>query len=167
MYYRSCLEDTWPVILEDAPPDPLPFPVLNSRPQDEVIVAWRVWKVAADFGVGSVSLQSVFLTNVWPAGAPMKACCAELPAGLRHGVNAFSDKSRAEAYFKDQQRCGNPPRVVFGEVSLWGRVIVHESGYRAQFAYPRRILVPFIDRDRDIVNGLRRAYGIDVEWLTL
>jgi hypothetical protein len=28
------------------------------------------------------------------------------------------------------------PPVVFGKCALWGRVIEHERGYRAQFAYP-------------------------------
>jgi hypothetical protein len=31
---------------------------------------------------------------------------------------------------------------VSGEVSLWGRLIEHEHGYRAEYAYPRRIVVP-------------------------
>jgi hypothetical protein len=32
-----------------------------------------------------------------------------------------------------------PPLPVVGTVSLWGRVIQHERGWRAQFAYPDRL----------------------------
>lgn len=32
-----------------------------------------------------------------------------------------------------------PDRFVIGAVYLWGRVIEHEIGYRAQFAYPKEI----------------------------
>lgn len=31
---------------------------------------------------------------------------------------------------------------VYGEVALWGKVIAHEHGYRAQYAWPIRILLP-------------------------
>ena len=29
--------------------------------------------------------------------------------------------------------------AVLGRVALWGRVIEHEHGYRARFAYPQRL----------------------------
>lgn len=32
---------------------------------------------------------------------------------------------------------------VWGEVNLWGKVIEHDEGYRAEFAYPRRLIVPY------------------------
>ena len=33
--------------------------------------------------------------------------------------------------------------VVVGEVSLWGGVIPGSQGWRAQYAYPRKLLVPY------------------------
>ena len=30
-------------------------------------------------------------------------------------------------------------RLVYGEINLWGKVIEHEDGYRAQFGYPKRL----------------------------
>jgi len=33
-------------------------------------------------------------------------------------------------------------RRIHGEVSLWGTVVEHEQGWRAQFAYPRNLVVP-------------------------
>jgi hypothetical protein len=37
---------------------------------------------------------------------------------------------------------GMSVEVALGTVSLWGRVIECESGYKAQFAYPRHIYLP-------------------------
>jgi hypothetical protein len=31
---------------------------------------------------------------------------------------------------------------IYGEVYLWGKVVEHELGYRAQFAYPKNFVVP-------------------------
>lgn len=30
--------------------------------------------------------------------------------------------------------------VAFGEIWMWGRIVEHEHGYRAEFAYPRRLI---------------------------
>lgn len=48
------------------------------------------------------------------------------------GVYAYRELSRLQAEFKPQQY------RLLGEVSLWGKIIEHEDGFRAQFAYPRR-----------------------------
>jgi DNA-binding CsgD family transcriptional regulator len=32
---------------------------------------------------------------------------------------------------------------IFGEVYLWGTVVEHERGWRAQFAYPKNLILPF------------------------
>ena len=109
--------------------------------------------------------MSTFMTSVWPAGAAMKACCGSDTTGLRHGIHAFVSRELAEEYFDAQSRGRTTPHV-YGEVSLWGRVIVHEHGYRAQFAYPRNLLVPrrYAGHRWDIVKDLRRAYGVEVDW---
>jgi len=56
---------------------------------------------------------------------------------------------------------------IHGEVCLWGKVVEHELGYRAQFAYPKNLVippdmlplrsVPIQDRLRGLV-----AYGINI-----
>jgi hypothetical protein len=51
--------------------------------------------------------------------------------------------------------------VVLGEVSMWGGVIEGTQGWRAQYAYPRRLLVPFEAWRQGAV--LRTAYGVPVE----
>jgi hypothetical protein len=109
--------------------------------------------------------MSTFMTSIWPAGVPMKACCGSGTGDLRHGIHAFASRGQAEEYFAEQSRGKTAPHV-FGKVALWGRVVVHERGYRAQFAYPRTLLVPrrYVNPRSDIVNELRRAYGVEVDW---
>jgi hypothetical protein len=105
-------------------------------------------------------LTSTFMIDVWPPGEIMAACCGT--HFLRHGLHAFLTRSQAQTYVGERRK---PQRYVLGEVSLWGRVIVHEHGYRAAFAYPKRLFVPMhYQGGRDIVNELRRSYGVEAEW---
>jgi hypothetical protein len=153
-----CLEDRRAFILSDAPPKSAAV-----RQSTETMVGWRVWRVAEANTGGP--LMSTFMTSVWPPGAAMKACCGSDTTGLRHGIHAFASRELAEEYFHAQSRGRTTPHV-YGEVALWGRVIVHEQGYRAQFAYPRNLLVPrrYAGHRSEIVRDLRRAYGVEVDW---
>jgi hypothetical protein len=51
--------------------------------------------------------------------------------GCTCGVHAIKDPSRLA-------RSGRTAAVV-GRVAMWGRVIEHSKGYRAEFAYPSRL----------------------------
>ena len=58
------------------------------------------------------------------------------------------------------------PRLAIGRVSLWGRVVQTERGWRGEFAYPERlfvVLTPGADREKAwrIADGLGR-YGVEV-----
>jgi hypothetical protein len=82
-------------------------------------------------------------------------------------------------------RCG-----IYGEVSLWGTVVEHERGWRAQFAYPKSLILPvdmsllstkevearlkglaaydtdiFIGGDRENIPLFRRGSGFDAAGL--
>jgi hypothetical protein len=136
------------------------------RETDEVIVGWRVWGLCAPASKpmressGPIVLKSTFMTNVWLPGHVMTACCGT--KYLRHGVHAFATREQTQEYVRDGLK---PSRYVYGEVSLWGRVVIHEHGYRAAFAYPKRLFVPEKYRGgRDYVNELRRSYGVEAEW---
>jgi hypothetical protein len=50
----------------------------------------------------------------------------------------------------------------FGRVSLWGRVIEHEKGWRAQHAYPYSISIHSLSPA--VASELRAEYLIDAEW---
>lgn len=50
---------------------------------------------------------------------------------------------------------------VFGRVSLWGKTIEHEHGFRAQYAYPQALYVH--PRTLDVSKlGLSKSYGVEV-----
>lgn len=51
------------------------------------------------------------------------------------GIYAF----KTQEEFRKQQY--NVMKRVVGEVWLWGRIVEHEAGYRAQFAYPKRLWI--------------------------
>ena len=139
------------------------------RRSSEIIVGWRVWGIstldptsARPAAAKALILVSTFMDSVWQPGKAMTACCGANT--LRHGIHAFVTPAEAMLYMAEGRK---PVRHVFGEVSLWGRVVIHQHGYRAQCAYPRRIFVPKIyRRSRDIVNELRRSYGVETEWTT-
>jgi hypothetical protein len=136
------------------------------RQTDEIIVGWRVWSLSSISSfhllhdkAGPLVLSSTFMISKWPPGQAMAACCGTNV--LRHGVHAFLTREQTLEYTSALK----PGRYVFGEVSLWGRVIIHEHGYRAAYAYPKRIFVPEkFQGGRDLVNELRRSYGVEVEW---
>jgi hypothetical protein len=50
--------------------------------------------------------------------------------------------------------------VVVGEVAMWGGVIPGTQGWRAQYGYPRQLLVPF--EAWRLAAGLRADYGVPI-----
>ena len=59
-------------------------------------------------------------------------------------------------------KCG-----IHGEVYLWGTVVEHELGWRAQFAYPKTLflppdLIPSDTKEMESHLGALAAYGTDI-----
>lgn len=55
------------------------------------------------------------------------------------------------------------PWYVFGKVALWGKVIEHEKGYRAEFAYPLGFYEDIgISRANGIVQNFANAWGVEI-----
>ncbi len=101
-------------------------------------MAWRAWMLwyrrrAAE----PVLLRPIVgSTRPWPPAEPARATCVRPKlhrAPFPHctcGLYA----TRSEELLR---RTRNP--AVVGTVALWGRVIEHELGYRAEYAYPQRL----------------------------
>ncbi len=104
----------------------------------EPLVGWRYWR--ADEGW----LCSLNKFKTWPAGRPLRAQCT---LGMDHGplpgeqcgcgIYAAIDLPTLKELV--QPDLESP--LVVGEVSLWGKVIPAELGFRAELAYPRRLWV--------------------------
>lgn len=67
--------------------------------------------------------------------APSVDCCC--------GIYAVASAALAAAYLTSEQRGGaRTVHRVIGTVSLWGRVVEAERGWRSEHAYPASLLVP-------------------------
>lgn len=121
----------------------------------EPLQGWRVWKVWIP-AAGSDSLpvlSSVILDMPWTPRRKVAAehsfdlgssCRGLLESGCSCGLYAFKDPADAFGYLvKIRDRLpGMSVDVSFGAVSLWGRVIECEKGYKAQYAYPQHLYLP-------------------------
>jgi hypothetical protein len=115
----------------------------------------------------------------WPPRGRLEASCAlhrEAAPVSDHecGVYAFKTRALAEdllrrytgirqCYWREYRelppvRQGRP--IALGSVSLWGRILVRENGFRAQYAYPYELVL--IGGDDDIARELRKRYAVDV-----
>jgi hypothetical protein len=81
--------------------------------------------------------------EAWRPGHALTAQCPraddEAPAdGCSCGIYAAKD------YQHLQKICSSEcvEAFVHGEVYLWGKVVEHDLGYRAQFAYPKSLVLP-------------------------
>jgi hypothetical protein len=146
----------------------------------EPILGWRLWQVRHD-GEGHRLESFTWHHIAWPAQSRLAARCAvhrdQAPAaGHDCGIHAFRTRELAETllrrytgqtlryYDRDpelpEHRKGRP--VALGRVSLWGRILAREFGFRAQYAYPYELFVA--DGDQAIARELRDRYAVDT-WL--
>jgi hypothetical protein len=103
----------------------------------EPIEAWRAWRLIR------VRERLRLVSPIaglypWPAGRPAAASCA-IP-GRRHRPAKKDCRCGLYAVSSREQLLGQMRGLsVVGTVSIWGRVIEHAAGYRAEFAYPQRV----------------------------
>ena len=65
------------------------------------------------------------------------------------------------------RQLGYEGRGIRGEVHMWGTVVEHELGWRAQFAYPNTLflpphLIPADTKEMEARLGALAAYDIDI-----
>jgi hypothetical protein len=123
------------------------------------MVGYRVWQW------DSTGLKSLNGINWQPGKAFVAECrnqgCHDAPqACCTCGVYAAKG-------FDHLERAGYAQYGILGEVYLWGTVVEHEQGWRAQFGYPKRFVVPSemlpfgMSRSESWLTGLA-AYGCDI-----
>ena len=134
----------------------------------EPLLGWRVWRVSAGF------IEAVVWSTAWQPRTRFEARCEVEPspfwqprvARASHrapspececGVYAFKAREDAELLAREKA-CHD--QLALGRVSLWGRVIETEYGFRAAYAYPYELeLLGGSERD---ARALRNAYAVDV-----
>lgn len=103
------------------PEKPLPVEIKAGE-----LVAWRIWLMKADG-----TLTSTAVDTVWEEG---KVIEGNVDAGV--GVHAWKTEAQARA-FADSYRGMS---LAIGSIELWGQVIEHDEGYRAQYGQIKEIV---------------------------
>lgn len=111
------------------------------------VVGHRVWRWSA---AGLMSLND----EPWLPGQPLAAGCraailrtiAGLPKALHAPHEVPSEGCTCGVYaaknLQHLRQIGYERRGIHGEVYLWGTVVEHKLGWRAQFAYPKSFFLP-------------------------
>ena len=121
----------------------------------EPLLGWRAWKVRAPFSASSdcPNLSSVILDTPWAPRRKFSAehsfdlgvkCRGLLDFDCSCGIYAFNEPLEAFVYLMRvrDRVLGMSVEVAMGTVSLWGKVVECESGYKAEYAYPHHIYLP-------------------------
>lgn len=112
----------------------------------EPAVGYRVWVVRA-----GGELFSVNHGEFWTPGQVFEATCHrggshEVPdVNCSCGAYAAATFNRLfdMGYTKSEGLFASPEPTVAGQVSMWGGIVPGTVGWRAQFAYPKLLLVPY------------------------
>ncbi len=150
------------------------------RPPDalEPVVGWRAWTVALR---GAKPPYEYFLLpfggphvidRAWQAGVAVPAICTLTPSHRPPwpgcGCGYWALGSLVELMDVVRPVVTMQPSIgpgVIGTVNLWGKVAIHERGYRAEYAYPKELFIaggldPHLERTF-VASGLER-YGMRV-----
>jgi hypothetical protein len=156
--------------------------LLRAPDYAEPIVAWRTWLVAVAPSSSTriqtrsrtLQLTSVSRPTPWIANEEQVAVCVY---GTHKGTHRSPlDTCSCGIYASKKPQasftvCGTPldsHHVVLGLVALWGRVIEHAHGFRAERAYPYGLVLSFgpgedtPSPDRDFLRMLASEYGVPV-----
>lgn len=112
-------------------------PGLDRHEGTEPILAWRTWSLTGRPDGSGLLLRAVGRHHrVWPPSEAAEGACRAHPL---HDVPSPSCRcglyaTRSEAVLR-RTRCPG----VLGRVALWGRVVEHDLGFRARYAYPQRM----------------------------
>jgi hypothetical protein len=119
-----------------APPAPEPLPKDDARRVD--LIGWRIWRVTALGYLKAITAEAVYLP-----GQPMVAHKEIGDAqSTGSGVHVFKDFPGAAKEIDEYVDRGGPSpggAYAIGTVQLWGEVVEHERGFRAERAMIRSI----------------------------
>jgi hypothetical protein len=128
-----------------------PLPLERTTATSEII-GYRGWQITVK------GLESITQNFTWPFRRRAQAVCVHTPIleTCECGLYAFSQPPLADKYANDDNEA-------WGEVSLWGKIVVCQEGYRAQYAYPRKIYVREGTMMPEMINALRNAYAVEFQ----
>jgi hypothetical protein len=112
----------------------------------EAVEGYRSWTIRIHPS-GDPVLASPLRGRPWQAGVPLRAVCAETPwHPPLHPAPAEGCSCGIHAYLAERDALVDAAgsrglRTVTGPVALWGEVVRHTRGWRAQYAYPSALTV--------------------------
>jgi hypothetical protein len=115
-----------------------PVPVVQRSARSDPVEGWRAWRLVRRPD-GGAALGALFSPEErWgPRTAARAVCVIE---GSYHPAPALDCRCGYYAYADRRRLAGASRRsAVVGAVAMWGEVIGHDFGYRAQYAYPQRL----------------------------
>ena len=131
------------------------------------IIGYRVWKWE------NTGLKSV-CGEPWCPGQPLAAGCRVFVGRVENANDAHDapqEKCTCGVYaaknLEHLHRAGYGGYGICGEVCLWGKVIEHERGWRAQLAYPKNLFLsqdalPFTLAEIQSRLKMLTTYRIDI-----
>lgn len=169
------LEDRGAIIPEQAAVFP-PGALVNVPDYISPIIGYRIWC----WSPGLKRLLSLGGSEKWTPGQAMEALCRDPQYILapQHDTPVFDCECGiyAAKSIEELNRAGYTiPSFLFdrmsratlpcvrGEVWLWGRVVEHEHGYRAQYAYPKSVEIPgchYVFNAKIDVRDIEKAYQV-------
>ena len=131
----------------------------------EPLIGWRAWHIVPT--PDGPRLHSIGRDVTWQPGREHHASCRRHQPWLRRrragrghaapatscscGVWAVQTPTHAASALDIYGRSWKPIHRVLGRVSLWGTIVEHDRGWRAELAYPAELFIP-----------RRRLHGPDV-----
>jgi hypothetical protein len=154
----------------------------GDRAPDEMgtVTGWRAWDVDRKPDEnGQVLLRSVTYQYAWVPFEKARASCdrclntdpsaPDCVPGEHCGCGFYTARSlqhlRTMGYHSYQADRDGPVTIV-GRVANWGKVIPGSQGFRAEYAYPEMLFVPF-EVARFIAKPVSETYGIPVTLFNL
>jgi hypothetical protein len=138
----------------------------------EPIVAWRAWRVrrlerlSEDGPLRLAAIGRLGVPKFWEPQTANPASCSnyrtlhEAPwPSCKCGIYGFREREPAEDALVRYSH-GSTEGWALGRVSLWGRIVECERGWRAQYAYPYDLIV--FTGDERLAAELRDLYAVDV-----
>lgn len=149
----------------------------NTPDYLEPLIGWRRWRLTDEGHIRAISMSTEWkpyeaLTAIHENGGWTVREGHEDPCGCTScGIYAHQTKAhlRASTSMQASSRwlCEELLPCVVGRVALWGKVVIHERGYRAQYAYPLDIVYA---HDCDGAT-IARTYGVpfheDPSWTSV
>ena len=136
----------------------------------EPIVAWRQWNFMYPHFLANVGNDTIYVPREKiEARCEQYSTIGTLVLRKDHneqaphltcmcGIYAYKEKPRL---LREIRNINPGLRIVYGEINLWGKVIEHEDGYRAQFGYPKRLwCTPAIE---PLAGWIGYVYGVPCE----